>query len=132
MNTEQQDLLASFSYKLGALKSLAELTMEAQGNVVPSALPMNLPVAYYVEDLVIEFERLRNELTAWAKPRGWPARAFRIGTQVGTKPTGVGWRAGAGQGISARDSGAYRRLPGAVCGLISVRSVVRLYPGPLQ
>ena len=39
------------------------LTMEALDNVVPAALPMHLPVAYYVEDLVREFERLRNELT---------------------------------------------------------------------
>ena len=64
MNTEQQDLLASFSYKLGALRALATLTMEAQGKVVPAALPMELHIAYYVEDLVFEFERLRNELAA--------------------------------------------------------------------
>ena len=46
MSTEQQDLLASFSYKIGALRALATLTMEAQGNVVASAMPIDLRVAY--------------------------------------------------------------------------------------
>ena len=64
MSEEQQDQLASFGYKLGALLALTRLTMEAEGHVVRTAQPMNLPVAYYVEDLVHEFERLRNELTA--------------------------------------------------------------------
>ena len=64
MSEEQQDQVASFGYKLGALLALARLTMEAEGHVVPAAQPMNLSVAHYVEDLVHEFERLSNELAA--------------------------------------------------------------------
>ena len=62
MTQEDQDLLSSFGYKLGVLRFLARLSMEAEGSVVPSAQPVTLDVAHLIEDLAFEFERTERRL----------------------------------------------------------------------
>lgn len=50
------EMVGSFESKLTPLFLLAKLTMEAHGEVVPSALPMCLELAYMISDLEAEWE----------------------------------------------------------------------------
>lgn len=56
------EILGSFESKLDAFRALASLVMEAKGQVVDSALPMSLEVAYSISDLGYEWEALHHAI----------------------------------------------------------------------